>query len=171
LKLGAASPFLRRFQDAEEGELVEAVARQVGVLRGALDAVQHGELASLASLIIAEVFSDFLEMADHLHTAGHHVAAASLCGAVLEDSLRRLCDARAVPCSKRDGLDALNTKLATASPPVYNAFTKTSIDAWRGVRNDADHGRFANVDAGDVKTMLDGLRKFMGDHANELAKS
>jgi hypothetical protein len=169
--LGAESPFLRRFQEEEQGHLVGAVKLQVGVLRGALDAVRHGELSSLASLIVAEVFSDFLEMADHLQRAGHHVAAASLCGAVLEDSLRRLCDAHGIAYNKRDGLDVLNKKLATASPPVYHAFTKSSIDAWRGLRNDADHGHFAKVNPADVKMMLDGVRKLMSDHANELATS
>lgn len=88
-----------------------------------------------------------------------------LCGAVLENTLKRLCDAKAIP-RNRGGIHEMNVKLHAAG--VYNAFARDSITAWRRPRNDADHGDFDQVQATDVRSMIDGVRKFVGEHASEL---
>jgi hypothetical protein len=52
--------------------------------------VENGYLRTAANIISAEVFGDFLEMAQHLLDEGYKDPAASLTGAVLEDGLRRI---------------------------------------------------------------------------------
>ena len=54
-------------------------------------------LSNFMSLAQAEVFADFLDMAEHLLGEGYKDAAAVILGAVLEDTLRKLADAYGVP--------------------------------------------------------------------------
>ncbi len=60
------------------------------VLEAAARDFRAGYGRDLHELVAGEVFSDFLDMAEHLAGQGYHHAAASLAGAVLEDALRRL---------------------------------------------------------------------------------
>lgn len=68
----------------------------VGILRAAHEELAEGFVGRLQELVAAEVFTDFLEMARHLLESGYKDAAASLCGAVLEDGLRRIARAHSV---------------------------------------------------------------------------
>lgn len=163
---GERHAYTRSFNDLGRKTTHYVASSQVGVIRGVIEAITHDELDSLTSLVVANVFADLIEMAEHLHMNQYHLPAASLCGAVLEDALRRLCDARSISVAKRDGIDALNKKLAAAG--VYDNFTTSSIEAWRHLRNDADHGHFQKVLPANVATMLEGVRRLMSQHAREL---
>ncbi len=164
---GEKHAYTRAFTGIGNSTATTSVVQQVGVLQGVADAIAGGELLAFASDVVSDVFADMLEMAEHMFTTpGYHPAAAAmLCGAVLENTLKRLCDAKGIP-RNRDGIDTLNTKLHAAG--VYNAFTRDSVTAWRRPRNDADHGDFDQVHANDVRSMLDGVRKFVAEHASAL---
>jgi len=87
----------------------EDVEIGLGILRSIREDAANGQLlTNIAGLISAEVFNDFLEMAEHLLDAGYVPPAASLIGAVLEDGLRRIADAHDVAHVKGDGLAILN---------------------------------------------------------------
>ncbi len=163
---GGASIYLKSFKAYPQGNRSAHLEPQLGVLIGVAEAIEHGELESLASLVVANVFAELMEMAEHLHQNNYYVPAASLCGAVLEDTLRRLCGAHSLTYSKRDGIDTLNKKLLAGE--VYEAFEHSLIDAWRHLRNDADHGHFDKVTSEKVSTMLEGVRRLMTQHAQEL---
>lgn len=163
---GERHAYTRSFNELGRKTSHYVASSQVGVLCGVIEAITHDELDSLTSLVVANIFADLMEMADHLHQTNYHVPAASLSGAVLEDALRRLCAARSVSFASKDGIDALNKKLASAG--VYDNFTASSIDAWRHLRNDADHGHFQRVLPANVATMLEGVRRLLTQHAREL---
>lgn len=111
--LGADHGYTRSFEErTEKPSVPSSVKSGMGVLRAASEDLVNGYLFGTRSLIEAEVFSDFLEIAQHLLDSGYKDPAASLAGAVLEDGLRRVCSAASVPFKKSDGLDALNTALA-----------------------------------------------------------
>jgi hypothetical protein len=57
------------FSDALEG---------TAILRSAREEIEQGYLVSLEQLVSADVFTDFLEMAEHLLEKGFHHPAASL---------------------------------------------------------------------------------------------
>jgi len=59
-----------------------------------------GYMQSIVELIHAEVFADFLEMADHLVGQGYKDPAAVLAGSVLEEHLRKLCIKNGIPIDK-----------------------------------------------------------------------
>jgi hypothetical protein len=78
----------RQFTDYPKFPNVE---QALGTLLAAQDDVQSGALFRLRSLVAAELFDEFLEQAEALHSAGYVAPAAVIAGAVLEDALRKLC--------------------------------------------------------------------------------
>ncbi len=129
----------------------------VGVLQAIREDVANGYLADLRSLVAAEVFSDFLEMAEHLFNNGYHHAAASLAGAVLEDGLRRELTARGVRATRN--LESMN-QLAL-DREIYGPLVYQQTKVWIDIRNDADHGNWDGVVAERVASMLRDLPGFL----------
>lgn len=144
--------------------------RHVSDVAGILKAVQSdlasGMLSNFKNLAQAEVFADFLDMAEHLHGEGYKDAAAVILGAVLEDSLRKVADAREVPVVGPNGrpltIDPLNAALAKQA--VYGPLVQKQITSWANLRNDAAHGHFGKYDESQVKHMLLFVQKFCSDY-------
>jgi hypothetical protein len=134
----------------------------LGVLKAALRDFEGGYVLDLRSLIVAEVLEDFLDQAEHLLKHGYHAPAASLYGAVLEDSLRTLCAAKEIHVPERTSIDRLNVELARAE--VYNKHVQKRITALADIRNNADHGRFDQFKAEDVEDMLAWIKRFCADY-------
>ena len=133
----------------------------LGILRAALEDVEHGHLATLQDMAAAEVFSDFLNQADHLLEHGYSGPAASLTGAVLENGLRSLAERNEIAVKPRDDLSALNSKLAAKT--VYKRLRQKQIAVWIDVRNAADHGRFDEIGEPDVADLIKGVRGFLAE--------
>ena len=118
--------------------------------------------ASFAALVRAELFEDFLEMCDHLLSAGYKDPAAVVGGAVLEEHLRRLCLLNGVPTldkGKARKADSLNSDLAGKT--IYSKLDQKSVTAWLDLRNKAAHGHFADYVAAQVELMLKGIGDFV----------
>lgn len=122
----------------------------------------EGWLRDFKELAAAEVFDDFLEMAQHLCANGYHVPAASLAGAVLEDSLRRLHLKKLGQWEGDSRINKLNDALHKAA--VYTQSEWRQIQVWGDIRNEADHGHFDNVDPQNVAQMIAGIRDFVVKH-------
>lgn len=144
----------------------EHVAQLVGVLKGVQSDVRTGMLDDVRSLLQAEIFADFLEMAEYLLKEGYKDPAAVLLGAVLEDALRKIADARGIPATGANGrpltIDPLNSSLAKAGE--YNALVQKQITSWANLRNSAAHGRFGEYDSDQVHQMQLFVQKFCSDH-------
>lgn len=142
------------------------VSDVAGILKAVQSDIESGMLSNLRSLAQAEVFADFLDMAEHLLNEGYKDAAAVLLGAVLEDSLRKIADAGGVslvgPNGKPLTLDPLNA--AVTKQGVYGPLVQKQITSWANLRNDAAHGHFDKYDASQVKHMLLFVQKFCADH-------
>jgi len=122
----------------------------------------RGWQGDLSELDIADVSGDYLEMAQHLADKGHHIPAASVAGAVLEDFLRKLHIARIGPWKGESKLSRLNTNLYKAG--VYGNPVQQQVTAWAALRNPADHGHFHQVDSAQVKLMIRGIRDFIAKY-------
>src|SRR5262249_19876239 len=83
-----------------------------GIVEAAQRDFETGLLFDMKQLISAEVLGDFIEQAEKLLEAGYHVPAASLCGAVLEDTLRKLSEKKSIPIPASTKIDSLNSELA-----------------------------------------------------------
>ena len=131
--------------------------RHISELGGILKGVQHdmksGMLSDFRKLLQAEIFADFLDMAEHLLNEGYKDAAAVILGAVLEDSLRKLSNGRGLPVTLTNGklltIDPLN--VALAKDEAYGPLVQKQVTTWATLRNDAAHGHFSKYDADQVK--------------------
>ena len=171
---GSDSQHCQTFESATEtkyfttmhDEHYSHVASIVGVFKAVEHDIKSGMLANFRSLAQAEIFADFLDMAEHLHREKYKDAAAVLLGAVLEDSLRKTADANGVNTLNSKGkpltIDPLNAALAKKG--VYNALVQKQITSWANLRNDAAHGHFDQYDSAQVQQMLLFVQKFCADY-------
>lgn len=111
-------------------------------------------------LITADAFSDILEQADYLLSEGYKDAATVLIGAVLESTLRKLCDNNNLVYSKTATISPLNDLLLKNK--VYNLVIHKQIIVWAQVRNDAAHGHFDKYTKNQVQDTLKWVKDFIG---------
>lgn len=143
-----------------------AVIVLAGVLRGLRADVEAGYTQTLEELVHADLFSDFLEMAEELQRSGYKDAAAVLAGSTLEEHLRKLARKNGIAVEKPDGApkkaDTLNADLAGGS--VYNKLEQKSVTAWLDLRNSAAHGKYDGYDHRQAASLIQGVRDFMMRH-------
>ena len=153
--------------EAELTSGVIAISRTLGPARGMLQALrddyERGYLQHVVELVHADIFADFLEMADYLLKQGYKDPAAVVTGSVLEAHLRKLCDKHGIPVVKPDGApkkaDALNSDLAAGM--VYTKLDQKSVTGWLDLRNNAAHGKYSEYTNEQVALMLQGVRDFV----------
>jgi hypothetical protein len=157
--LGPGDTYVETFKEHADQGFPSSVQQGQGILRAVRGDVELGYLTNVRTLVAAEVFSDFLEMARHLLDAGYVHPAASLIGAVLENGLRQIASASNVNVKASDDLSALDTKLANAE--VYSRLIQKRVRVWMDVRNHADHGQFEKITEADVRDMFDGVSSLL----------
>jgi hypothetical protein len=133
--------------------------RGLAILKSAREDISGGYLQRVENLVSSNVFSDFLEKAEHLLDNGYKDPAASLIGAVLEDGLRRICGTNNLIVKNDDNISSLNKKIADND--IYNRLQQKEIETWNKIRDYADHGHFSEYDIDKVKNMLSGVRSFL----------
>lgn len=160
--LGPGHVYVQSFETSVKGRRQSEVKTGQGILRAVREDVEGGYLTDVRTLVSAEVFTDFLDMAQHLHENGYKDPAASLIGAVLEDGLRRVAETHGLQVKSRDDIGALNQRIADAQ--VYNRLTQKKVQVWNDIRNSADHGKFDEYSAEDVASLLTGVNDFLANH-------
>jgi len=137
------------------------MANKIGALRALRRDYEAGYLVTVQNLVRADVFADFMGMAEHLLEQGFKDPSAVLIGGVLEEHLRVLCDGRGIS-SQASGrpkkADAMNSDLASAA--IYSKLDQKNVTAWLDLRNKAAHGRYNEYTAEQVGTMLLGVQEF-----------
>jgi hypothetical protein len=126
------------------------------------DDIKSGMLQNTISFIQTEIFSDFLEMAEHIFEQGHKDPPVMLAGAVLEDSLRKICIKNEINFPADSNIASLNQLLLQNQ--IYNKIVFKQIDTWKAIRDFADHAKFDQYDRDKVKEMLEGVRKFIREY-------
>jgi hypothetical protein len=123
-----------------------------------------GNLLSVVELVHADIFADFLEMADYLLQQGYKDPAAVVMGSVLEENLRKQCDKHGILTAQASGTpkkaDLLNSELAAAG--AYSKLDQKSITSWLDLRNKAAHGKYSEYTNEQVVLTLHGVRDFVG---------
>ena len=133
----------------------------VGVLRALRREYDEGYLTTVKGLVRAEVFADFLGMAEHLLEQDYKDPAAVLVGGVLEEHLRGLCADRSIPTEtsgRPKKADAMNAALFRAS--AYNKLDQKNVTAWLDLRNKAAHGSYDQYTQEQVRMMFFGVTEF-----------
>ena len=143
-------------------EISKAFEPARGMLQALRDDYESGYLQSVVELVHADLFADFLDMADHLIQQGYKDPAAVVAGSVLEEHLRKLCDKHGIDVLKADGTpkkaDALNSELAGAG--AYSKLDQKSVTAWLDLRNKAAHGKYGEYTQEQVTLMIQGVQDF-----------
>jgi len=160
--LGTDSVHYQEFEERCKHSQRSQTTLGLGTLRAAKEDIEGGYLQRVEVLVSASVFSDFLEMAEHLLDNGYKDPTASLIGAVLENNLRRLCRDNNIPIRSDDNISSLNQKLADKD--VYNRLKQREIEVWNKLRDYADHGHFDQYKSDNVKDMLEGVQKFLSTY-------
>lgn len=163
---GSAHPYYGDFDKGTKSARPSNVETGIGVMRAARDELAGGWLRTTRGLLSAEIFADFLEMADHLADEHYKDAAAVIAGSALEEHLRQLAGAARIAITVARGsdtfpkkADALNAELGAASE--YSKLDQKSIAAWLDLRNKAAHGRYSEYDEPQVRLMIEGVRQFI----------
>ena len=142
------------------------VSDVTGILKAVESDIESGMLSDFKSLAQAEVFADFLGMAEYLSNGGYKDASAVIIGAVLEDSLRKIAEANNISVIGKNGkaltIDPLNAEITKQE--IYGPLVHKQITSWANLRNDAAHGHFDKYDESQVKQMLLFVQKFCADY-------
>lgn len=160
--LSSENAHYREFEERCKWSWRHEAERGLAILRAIREDIAGGYLQKFETLVSASVFSDFLEMAEHLLDNGYKDPAASLIGAVLEDGLRRICGNNNITVKSDDNISSLNPKLAQNH--IYNPLQLRQIQVWNKLRDYADHGHFDQYKQDDVTDMLKGVRSFLSDY-------
>lgn len=138
------------------------VEQAFGVLLAAKEDFESESIFSVRKLVEAELFDEFLEQAEHLLKAGYFQPAAVVGGSVLEDGLRKLCQANSVMVPNNPKLDWMNAELAKLG--IYSKLMQKKITSIADLRNSAAHGKWNDFEKSDVESMLRDIRDFMAKY-------
>lgn len=137
----------------------------IGIMRAARNEIVGGWLVQTKTIAAAEIFADFLEMAEYLLSEGYKDATAVIIGSVLEEHLRQLCQANSIDIELLSSgkkipkkADVMNADLAKAG--IYGRLEQKSITAWLDLRNHAAHGKYTLYNAEQVRMMYQGVLEF-----------
>ena len=159
------SPHHREFQlnmaNAYKGSMSKVIVG-TGILESLKSELELGLLGEVENLVRAEVFTDFLEMAQHLLQTGYKDPAAVLVSTVLENGLRRIAEKQDVAVKDKDDISSLNTKLGDAN--AYSKLDRSQIQTWKKLRDSATHGKYDEYTKPKVEAMLEGVRRFLAEH-------
>lgn len=134
----------------------------MGIVQALRDDLKDGYLQNLQEIVHAEVFSDFIEMAQHLNESGYKDPAAVLAGSALEVHLKKLSVKNGISievAGKPVKADKMNADLAKAN--VYTVLDQKSITAFLDLRNKAAHGKYAEYNKDQVGNLISGVTEFM----------
>ena len=130
------------------------------------DDLKLGFIGKMSSLLHQEIFTDYLDMAQHLLDEGYKDAAAVIAGSTLESHLRQLCAA--------NGIDTKTTKNGRKTPKkasvmnddlkkkgVYSAYDHKMVIGQLDLRNNAAHGKYNQYTDDQVLRLIDWLKDFI----------
>ena len=162
LKLvGENSPHYKNFIMPNQDEY-HKVSACFGVLDRLKTELEQDLLDDRETLVRAEVFTDFLEMAQHLLEAGYKDPAATLVGGVLENGLKKIAEKHNIAVKDKDDISSLNTKLGDAK--AYSQLDRSQIQTWKKLRDSAAHGNYDEYTKPKVEAMLEGVRRLLAEH-------
>ena len=164
--VGSGHPYYKDFDKQTDAAWPATIKGARGTLKALRGDIEGDWLTSMRGLVSAEIFSDFLDMAEHLLNEGYKDPAAVLLGGVLEERLRQLAILQEIPVSAEKGGATTPRKASSLNQDLgktqrYNLLQQKTITAWLDLRNKAAHGHFDEYSAEQVQNFKDGLKHFI----------
>ena len=160
------SAYWKKYEEAEGSKShddILLIEDFVGIAMALRADYADGYLSSVTSLIRADLFSDYFDMAEHLLTEGYKDPAAVIVGSSLETHLRKLCEKYSVDTVTKKGTpkkaDVMNADLVKAG--AFSKSEQKRVTAWLGLRNEAAHGHYDQFDKTQVESVLRDVRAFI----------
>lgn len=154
------------FNNSTDGYHPEVAEAGIAILEAIRDEIAGGWLFTVKGLVTAEIFANFLEMAEYLFSQDYKDPAAVIAGSVLEEHLRQLCLKNDIKVeiegegkAKPKKADSLNSELAKAD--VYNKLDQKAVTTWLDLRNKVAHGKYNEYTKEQVQNMLQGITEFL----------
>lgn len=133
------------------------------VVQALHDDYAHGGLVAVEEIVHADLFDDFLGMAQELLDKGFIGPAAVLAGSVLEGHLHKLALRSDIELTDENGrarsVEAIGVDLRKRG--VLTEVQRKSLAAWYAQRTEGAHGRSENLDPAEVGRTIDGVRDFI----------
>lgn len=92
MTVGKDHPYYIEFNTKCDNKFRDHAEAGIGILSAALSELKEGWLYAAKTLVTAEIFTDFIEMASYLADENYKDAAAVIAGIVLEEQLCQLTD-------------------------------------------------------------------------------
>jgi len=171
---GDGSQYVQQIQTIIDEVGWSLIQRAIPMVGGMLEAIRQavasGYLVTVRELVRAEIFRDFLDMAEYLSEEGYKDAAAVLIRGVLEGHLRELCATNGIGATYADSqgrtrpkkVDTMNADLRKAG--AYSTTDQKNVTSWYGLGTDASHGRYESYTSDQVKLMLQSVTDFIARH-------
>jgi hypothetical protein len=166
MRFGKNHSYYSEFDSATVKNYESNAKKAHAILHSIQAEIDGGWIFTVKKLVAAEIFSDFLEMAEHLIEQNYKDPAAVMIGSVLEENLRHLCISNGIDIEteKDEKLipkkaDRLNSDLAKAE--VYTKLDQKSVTAWLDLRNNAAHGKYDEYSKEQVSLMHQGVTEFL----------
>ena len=134
----------------------------VGIVQALRDDIDSGYIQSLTEIVHAEVFSDFIDMANHLSENGFKDAAAVIAGSTLESHIKKLCIKNGIALESNG--KSIKTEMlnqALAKTPNYTLLDQKNVTAWMDFRNKAAHGNYSDYNNDQVKLLISSIQDFI----------
>lgn len=166
-----AGPFAEQLDAFVKSDNKRVVFERLhGILKGAMQDFKAGMFDNLKLEIESSVSCDFLGQANALLNDGEQVdysylPAAVLIGAVLEKTLRSLCENAnpKIETVNENGrakkMSAMIVDLKKAG--IINEIRSRQLETWNAIRNSAAHGKLDEFTKEQVAAMLQGVQDFM----------
>jgi len=146
--------------------VVSAIKRLYGIVEGIRFSYQNTLFEDIKAIVRADVFEDFIEMAEYLLSERYIGPASVVIGIVLEGHLKQLCVRHKIDTTfEKDGVslpkraESLNSDLL--SQKVYDKGDSKQVTAWLDIRNKGAHGEWDKITKEQVDLMIRGVRHFI----------
>jgi uncharacterized protein YutE (UPF0331/DUF86 family) len=151
----------RLLPKADETLWVERIATILGVLKSAEAEWRNGLINTLELRFVGLAFDDFLRHASAFNEAGKKMEAAVLASAVLEDTVKRLCQKHSISAESKSLENLIN---ALKSAGTLGKVKAERLKSYAALRNKAFHADWDSFDQRDLRQMIDGLEEVLELH-------
>lgn len=132
-----------------------------GIFLGAKSDVDHGFIFNLEAAIAGEVFGDFVSAAKSALSEGHHLVAAVLACAALEDALKRYAILNKLSVDGKTMDEIVN---ALKSSGLVGGAQKSLLSTMPKIRNYTMHANWDKLTPQDVGSVLGFVEQFLLEH-------
>lgn len=165
---GIDHPFYTEFKIQSKSPTPIDTKNGLGVLKAAKLEIEEGWLLTVKEFISADIFSNFLEMAEYLLNEDYKDASAVMIGGVLEEHLRQLCIRNSISIEVIEKgktvpkkAELMNSELSSNSIQIYSKLDQKNVTAWLHLRNNAAHGEYSKYTKEQVEIMYQGVTNFI----------